>query len=66
MGGKSGSQLHLLVVIIIAISCAAIAEPLRSKNVGQLSGPEIEDAIQVRQFHYLSMGYCSCPRLKDY
>lgn len=66
MGRRSIAQLHLLIVIVIAISCAASAELLRSKNVGQLSGPEIEDAIQVSPFHCLPMRYCSCPRLKDY
>ena len=48
-------QLHLLVGIVIAICCAASAETLRSNNVGQLSVPEIEDAIQVSQTRHLSI-----------
>ena len=49
------SQLRLLVFLLIAISCAASAEPLRSKNVGQLSVPEIEDALQVSETRHLSL-----------
>lgn len=63
---RSISQLRLLVVIIIAISCAASAEPLRSKNVGQLSVPEIEDALQVSQIHRLPLKNCPYPRLEDF
>lgn len=46
-------QLRLLVVMVIAICCAASAESLRSKNVRQLSVPEIEDALQVSQTRHL-------------
>lgn len=49
------SQLRLLVVILIAIACTASTEPLRSKNVGQLSVPEIEDALQVSQTRHLPL-----------
>lgn len=66
MAKISLSQFRLLGFIIIAISCAASAEPLRSKNVGQLSVPQIEDALQVSQIHCLPMKICPYPRLKDY
>ena len=59
-------QLRLLVVMIIAISCAASAEPLRSKNIGQLSVPEIEDALQVSQTRHLPIKNYPYPRLEDY
>ena len=49
------SQLRLLVFLLIAISCAASAEPLRSKNVGQLSVSEIEDALQVSETRHLPL-----------
>ena len=66
MAKRSVSQLRLLVVMIIAISCAASAEPWRSKNVGQLSVPQIEDALQVSQVQCLPMRNRPYQRLKDY
>lgn len=62
---RSVSQLRLLVVVIIAISCVASAEPLRSKNVGQLSVPDIEDALQVSQIHRLPIKNSPYSRLED-
>ena len=41
----------LFTAIAAVIACTTFAEPLLSKKIGQLSVPEIEDALQVGIHH---------------
>ena len=47
MAKASSWRPWLLTVVVVAVACTAIAEPLLSKSIGQLNVPEIEDALQV-------------------